>query len=203
MSAALLLAACGGGDSSSDDNKAPERPQPLLGVTSGALFDPGAPLESEVKVMKESGVTTLRAPFYWWTAEPAKGQPNFEATDPIVKATAESGIELLPIVVGTPSWAARHPKLRNSPPAGTAAYAAFMKELIGRYGPDGSFWSDNPDVPKQPIEAWQIWNEPNHLHYWSDQPFERDYVALARAARTAIKRADPNAKVVMAGFADR
>jgi hypothetical protein len=204
MSAALLLAACGGGDSSSnDDNKAPDRPQPLLGVTSGALLNPGAPLETEVVAMKSAGVTTLRVPFYWWTAQPKKGAPSFEATDPIVGATAKAGIELLPIVVGAPSWAARHPKLRNSPPAGTAAYAAFLKDLIGRYGPDGSFWSDNPDVPKQPIEAWQIWNEPNHLYYWSDQPYERDYVALGRAARTAIKQADPNATVVMAGFADR
>jgi polysaccharide biosynthesis protein PslG len=204
MSAAFLLAACGGGDSSSDDNKAPERPQTLLGVTSGALLDPGAPLASEVKVMQASGVTSLRVPLYWWTAQPKQGQPpNFAAIDPIVEATARSGIELLPIVLGTPAWAARHPKLHNSPPAGTAAYAAFLTDLIGRYGPDGSFWSDHPGVPKQPIEAWQIWNEPNHLHYWSDQPFERDYVALGRAARTAIKRADPNAKVVMAGFADR
>jgi hypothetical protein len=48
MSAALLLAACGGGDSSSDDNKAPERPQTLLGVTSGALMTPEAPVKSEV-----------------------------------------------------------------------------------------------------------------------------------------------------------
>jgi len=154
MSAALLLAACGGGDSSSnDDNKAPDRPQPLLGVTSGALLNPGAPLETEVVVMKSAGVTTLRVPFYWWTAQPKKGAPSFEATDPIVGATARAGIELLPIVVGAPSWAARHPKLRNSPPAGTAAYAAFLKDLIGRYGPDGSFWSDNPDVPKQPMPA--------------------------------------------------
>jgi hypothetical protein len=203
MSAALLLAACGGGDSS-DDNKAPERPTPLLGVTSGALLDPGAPIESEVQVMKESGVTALRAPFYWWTVEPNEGQqPDWSTTDPLIEATARAGIEVLPIAVGAPSWAARHPTLRNSPPAGTAAYAAFLKALIGRYGPDGSFWSDNPDVPKQPVEAWQIWNEPNHLHYWSDQPYERDYVALGRAARTAIKQADPNAKVVMAGFADR
>ena len=42
MSAALLLAACGGGDSS-DDNKAGPGAPTLLGVTSGALLDPGAP----------------------------------------------------------------------------------------------------------------------------------------------------------------
>jgi hypothetical protein len=203
ITAALLLAACGGGDSA-DDDTAPARPEPLLGVTSGAVLSEDAPLAAEVRAMEASGVTTLRAPFYWWTAEPSKGTPpSFAATDPLVAATAKAQIEVLPIVVGTPSWAARHPKLRNSPPAGTDAYAAFLKALIGRYGPDGSFWSEHPGVPKQPIQAWQLWNEPDHLHYWSDQPFARDYVRLADAARAAIKQADPDARVVMAGFADR
>lgn len=153
--------------------------------------------------MKATGVTALRAPFYWSTAQPTKGAPNFAATDPLVEAVSRAGIELLPIAVGTPAWAARHPKLGNSPPAGTKAYAAFMTALIGRYGPSGSFWSEHPDVPKRPIRHWQLWNEPDHLHYWSDQPFAADYVTLARAARKAIKEADPGATVVMAGFADR
>jgi hypothetical protein len=106
-------------------------------------------------------------------------------------------------VLRTPAWAARHPDRENSPPAGAAAYARFMRVLIGRYGPDGSFWEEHSDLPKRPIRAWQLWNEPDHLHYWSDQPYQRDYVRLARAARDAIKDEDPGARVVMAGFADR
>lgn len=198
----MLLAACGGGDSA-NDQKAPAQPEPLLGVTSGALLAEGSPLAAEVRAMKASGVTTLRAPFYWWTAQASEGPPTFAATDPLVEAVSRAGIELLPIAVGTPTWAARHPKLRNSPPAGTDDYAAFMTALIERYGPSGSLWREHPGVPKRPIRQWQLWNEPDHLHYWSDQPYTRDYVELARAARTAIKEADPDAKVVMAGFADR
>jgi hypothetical protein len=199
---ALALAACGGGDSS-DENNGPSRPATLLGVTSGALTDPGAPIGSEVKVMGDSGVTALRVPFYWHHVEPSKGKFDFKDTDRFVAATARSHIELLPIVLRAPAWAAVHPKLANSPPAGTANYAAYLTALIERYGPDGSFWRANPDVPKQPIEAWQIWNEPNHDHYWSDQPYARGYVRLAKAARAAIKKADPDALVIAAGFADR
>ena len=220
LAACLALAACGG-DDSPDDGTAPERPEPLLGVTSGALFDPAAPLGAEVRAMAASGVTTLRVPFYWWTAQPYRGAADvpagerkdfadvegrptsFAATDPIVAAAARARIALLPTVLGTPSWAARHPELRNSPPKGNEAYAAFMRALIGRYGPDGSFWSEHPDIPKQALREWQLWNEPDHLHYWSDQPYARDYVELARAARDAIKDADPDARVVMGGFADR
>jgi hypothetical protein len=199
---ALALSACGGGDSS-DENSGPSRPQALLGATSGALTDPGAPIASEVKVMADSGVTALRVPFYWHHVEPSKGKFDFSDTDPFVAAAARNHIELLPIVLRTPSWAAAHPKLANSPPAGTANYAAYLTTLIKRYGPDGTFWSAHPDVPKQPIEAWQIWNEPNHDHFWSDQPYAAGYVRLAKAARAAVKKADPNALVVAAGFADR
>jgi hypothetical protein len=199
---ALALSACGGGSSSQDEN-GPTRPRPLLGVTAGVLTEPGAPVRSEVRKMASTGVTSLRAPFYWSHIEQQRGHLSFAAVDPLVEATARAHIELLPIVLRTPSWAASHPRLVNSPPADPATYAAFLTTLIKRYGPDGSFWSSHPDVPKQPIRAWQIWNEPNHDRYWSDQPFAAGYVRLARAARAAIKKADPGALVVAAGFADR
>jgi hypothetical protein len=199
---ALALSACGGGGSS-DDNNGPSRPPALLGVTSGALTNPGAPIASEVKVMADSGVTALRVPFYWTHIEPQQGKFDFSGVDPFVAATARAHIALLPIALRAPAWAAAHPELANSPPAGTANFAAYLTALIKRYGPDGSFWSDNPDLPKNPIESWQIWNEPNHDHYWSDQPYAAGYVRLAKAARAAIKKADPDALVVAAGFADR
>jgi hypothetical protein len=201
--AGLALAGCGG-DDSSDDSSTPSGPKPLLGVTSGAVFDKDASLKQETQAMKAAGVTTLRAPFYWYMLQPEKDGPlELDAIDPLVAATAREGIELLPTVLLPPGWAARHPGKINSPPKGTAAYADFLRALIGRYGPDGTFWEDNADLPKRPIRAWQLWNEPDHLHYWSDQPYQEDYVALGRAAREAIKDADPGATVVMAGFADR
>jgi hypothetical protein len=214
--ASLVVAGCGGGDDESQPS-----PKPLLGVTTGRLLEPEAPLAAEVRTMAKSGVTALRAPFYWWAAQPYRdagavpaaerdefrsvgGRPTrFSATDPLVAAASRSEIALLPVVLGTPSWAARHPERGNSPPAGTKPYAAFLTALIDRYGPGGSFWDEHPDVPERPIREWQIWNEPDHLRYWSDQPYARDYVELARAAGRAIDEADPGARTVMAGFADR
>lgn len=218
--ACLALAACGGDDPPSDETDRP-RSQPLIGVTSGALLDPSAPFEAEMRAMTASGVTALRAPFYWSAAQPyptdedvpaaerdqfrsVAGRPtSFAATDRLVAAASRADIALLPVVLGTPAWAARRPIRYNSPPAGSEAYAQFLTALIGRYGPDGSFWSKHRGVPKRPLREWQLWNEPDHLRYWSDQPYQRDYVELARAGRRAIEAADPGARTVMAGFADR
>jgi hypothetical protein len=200
MAACLAASGCGG---ASKDQPETPRP-PVLGVTAGALLVKGAPLASEVQTMAASGVSTLRAPIYWSLMQPRRGaEPNFATTDKLVEAASRDGITLLPVVLGTPSWAALHPRLVNSPPAGSGAYGAFLRKLIARYGPHGSFWSQHEDVPKRPLRAWQIWNEPSHVYYWSDQPFARAYVRLARGARKAIKAADPGALVVMAGFPDR
>ena len=199
---------------------APDK-ESLLGVTAGALLNPGVPLRQEVRVMEASGVESLRVPFYWSLAQPfpegdriprdqrgpfktIEGRPtSFALTDPIVAAASRAGIVLLPVVVGTPPWAAKNPGRTGSAPEGTNAYADFMRALIGRYGPDGSFWSENRDVPKRPLRDWQLWNEPDHRFYWAEQPYARDYVRLAKAARRAIKEADPDASVIMSGFADR
>ena len=33
--------------------------------------------------------------------------------------------------------------------------------LARRYGPGGSFWDRHPRLPRLPVRAWQVWNEPN------------------------------------------
>jgi hypothetical protein len=199
--AALVLAGCGG---SSPAQKSRAAPPVFLGVTSGAIFSPGASLARELTLMGRSGVQSVRVPFYWRVAQPKPGGPtSFAATDPLVEGAARAGVGVLPVVLGTPAWAARDPGRRASPPRGTDTFAAFLKLLVGRYGSRGSFWAQHPGVPRHPIREWQIWNEPNHTFYWSDQPFARDYVALLRAAGRTVHVADPGARIVLAGFPER
>ena len=52
------------------------------------------------------------------------------------------------------------------------------------------------------MRAWQIWNEPNIVNYWSVQPFMRGYARLLSSAYAAVKGADRGATVVMAGLAN-
>ena len=49
------------------------------------------------------------------------------------------------------------------------------------------------------IFAWQVWNEPNLAHYWMPVPSASDYAYLLRRTYKAIKDANPEARVVIAG----
>lgn len=191
-----------------------------------SLFDSHVNLSHELDRMVASGVQTLRLPFDWSSAQPYQhesdvpparasqfqnvgGVPtNFSTIDRIVGLAAARKLALLPVVVYAPPWDAEHQNDLASPPKSDAPYAAFMTALVNRYGPHGVFWSQNPSIPRVPIENWQIWNEPNLPDHWSDQPSLRStasvpaYVRLLRAAHNAIRAADPHATVVLAGLPD-
>src|SRR5579884_2979360 len=207
---ALCLAGCGG--SSKPEAQAPRTPV-LLGVTGGYINSDASLARREMPIMVRAGVTAFRVPFYWAQAQPyasmsqvpaaqrsrfvnVGGRPtDFSIADELVTQAARNRLALLPILLGTPSWAQVHPGRTGSPPRDPADFAAYARAVVRRYGPDGSFWSRHPGVPRMPVRTWQIWNEPNHLVYWSDQPFAPGYVRLARAARDAIKGVDPGATV--------
>jgi hypothetical protein len=157
-------------------------------------------------LMARTGVESVRTVFSWGDAQPEAGQqPSFARTDDVVAGAAVSGIDLLPIVMYAPRWARRSPGAVASPPERASDYAAFLKQLVARYGPSGSFWSERPDLPRRPIRRWQIWNEPHLPYQWAVPSggkgrFPRGYVALLRAAHAALRRADPGARVVLAGL---
>jgi len=173
-------------------------------------------LATQGNVMVANGVQSERIAFNWAAAQPyasrsdvPAGQTsafhngvgnvptNFSTTDQIVRLAAQRGLTVLPTILYTPGWdAATSPGRVIDPPKQTGPFANYLTTLIDRYGPHGSFWSSNPSVRREPIRMWQIWNEENLTTYWP-QPFARSYVTLLRAARAAIKKADPGAKVVL------
>ena len=149
--------------------------------------------------MHRDGVASERFEIAWDLVEPRPGMYDFAAIDRKVGAAARANIDVLGLVVRTPGWAATDAGNPFSAPRDPAAYAAFLRTLIGRYGPRGSFWAANPGLPRRPVRNWQIWNEPNISINWDVQPWQRGYARLLRAAYPAVKAADPGARVVMAG----
>jgi hypothetical protein len=172
----------------------------------GVVLDPEvtanntqAALDGQMALMARSGVETVRTNFDWETTEPRQGVYQWGALDNIVTAAAAHGLQLLPIVEFTPRWASSHKSSawNEYAPKRTSTYAAFVTQLVVRYGPNGSFWRANPTLTRDPIRYWQIWNEPEGTKYdWRSQPWPSTYTALLRAAYRAIHHADSGARVV-------
>jgi hypothetical protein len=178
-------------------------PRDFFGImANGALDAPGVSLGAENRRMREAGIGSERFEIPWDLVEPERGRFVFGPTDRMVLSAARSRLDVLGLVVRSPAWAAADPSTPFSPPRRAADYAAFLRALVARYGPKGSLWGAHPSVPRRPVRAWQIWNEPNLVSYWSRQPFMRGYATLLDIAYAAVKRADPGATVVMAGLAN-
>jgi hypothetical protein len=186
-------------------------PQGFYGVMwdRAATAAPDADQTGLWNLMARSGVESVRTEFSWAKAQPEAGRPpSFAATDPVVALAAARHIRLLPIVMATPAWAARDPSRgRASPPARNEDYTAYLAALVRRYGPQGTFWKERPDLPRRPLREWQIWNEPHLDVYWHVQGDDRsawapEYVALLRESKRTIKSIDPGATIVLAALAD-
>jgi hypothetical protein len=183
-------------------------PRGFFGVVPSSIPQP-----SEFQQMARGGAGGVRFLIYWRQVQSVDGSNyDWSQVDPIVAGAAQAGLPLLPFIYGTPAWAADCSGIPNGfcdradplrTPAGRAGWRTFVTAAFDRYGPNGTFWSDTGDgfnPPKLPIREWQIWNEPSMTRYWTTQPFAKSYVSLLRAAYTAVKAADPHAKVILAGL---
>jgi hypothetical protein len=225
LAAALALAVSGSSGLAATGSTSGLEPLPngFVGVNvDGPLFPiaaPGINLAVQFAKMEQSGVESVRLVFNWATAQPYEswskvpagdssqyvdqgGVPtDFSQTDAVVRLAARFGLTVLPTVIYPPSW----DSVGATPssvgrPAVAGPYAAFLADLVRRYGPRGNFWRGNGAA--DPIREWQIWNEPDLPVYWPKQPFAASYVALLKAADRAVKLADPHAQVVLGGLAN-
>lgn len=160
-------------------------------------------------LMASSGVESVRADFTWPSAQPDRGGPiDFSRTDGLVRRAALRDIELLPVVNEAPRWARAFPRFIKSPPRDPATYTRYLAALVERYGSKGTFWVDNPTLPKRPVRDWQIWNEPHLRVYWNAPENSKwghpgGYGRLLRAAYKTVKTRDRSARVVLAGITQR
>src|SRR3954452_16477092 len=93
-------------------------PRGWLGVVAdGPLTAPGNSIPAEWDQMAGSGVESVRTAFYWTEVQP-NGAPaaNWSTIDPVVLAAAARGMDVLPVLQGTPNWAATSPGDGGSPP---------------------------------------------------------------------------------------
>lgn len=165
--------------------------------------------DAQWDVMASSGVESVRADFSWPAMQGGRGEPlDFSRSDALVRRATLRNVKLLPVVNEAPRWARAYERRVKSPPRRNSDYASFIAGLVERYGPSGSFWTENPTLPKRALREWQIWNEPHLRSYW-DAPeksrwgYPAGYGKLLRSAYRAVKVRDPGAKVVLAGITQR
>ena len=200
----VLASGCGGDDSDSGPKRAPGPTPPFFGVVAeDVLAGDAAYRRRTLARQRDAGIGLIRQTFHWDRIEPSPGQYDFREYDAYVADVAAAGMELLPILFTPPSFrATRGPERGTYPPDRPQDMADFAAQLVRRYGPGGQFWRTHPELPKHPIRAWQVWNEPNLPPYWPAGPDPAEYVRLLDAVSQGIKRADPGAAVVSAGLSE-
>jgi hypothetical protein len=190
----------------------PAQPAPAteqFGVNVNRLFNDRtytvAQIDGQLQALAQTGARLARSDALWEAAEPAppvNGVHRYQwaFADEIAGALAAHGLRWLPIIDYSAPWAQSIPGRDHSPPRVPADYAAYAAELAARYGATGSFWLAHPGLSPQPVQTYEIWNEPDNGQFWTPTPDPSRYAELYRQARNAITTVDPNARVIVGGL---
>jgi polysaccharide biosynthesis protein PslG len=160
------------------------------------------PDATQFRTMGDARVGTFRFQLDWRRIQPTEGGPyGWSSADSQVENAAVNGIELLPVLYGSPEWASGS---YREPPLGSEedkqAWKDFLAAAVQRYGPDGAFWQEHPGIDAHPIRAWQVWNEVNSPTYWEPNPSPKKYAELLKISDDAISNVDQGAEIILAGM---
>jgi hypothetical protein len=179
-------------------------PPGFVGIASEDVFAGDSNYRtSNLNAQSSVGVQLHRQTFNWSQIETTPGVYDLSFYDGYVAKASAHGVRILPILFNAPSF---HLNRRSGkaacPPRSNAPFSAFARALVRRYGPRGTLWTERPHLPKHPITAWQIWNEPNLDVYWCGKANAKRYVAMLRTVGKAIRKVDRRAEIVTAGLPD-
>jgi hypothetical protein len=180
-----------------------------FGANVNLLFDPlstpAAFLFRQMRALRATGATLARTDALWEATEPnppvdGVHHYNWNFDDRVAATLALTGLRWLPVLDYTAPWDQSLPTQDHSPPRVIADYADYAQAFASRYGADGSFWREHPTLPAQPVQTFEIWNEPDNAQFWAPSPNAVQYAALYTAARDAIDAVDPQAHVIIGGL---
>lgn len=159
--------------------------------------------EGDLERMSDAGVETLRTTLLWNSVEVARGDGSdcagavydWRRYDDLFAEAASEGIRVLPILIGSPAYAAAQPAY--TPRSGAVGdYRCFVRAAVERYGRGGT----QPRLGMaDPVASWQVWNEPN-LEAYSGQPDPRGYAKLVKASHQELTGFDRRAELITAGL---
>jgi hypothetical protein len=160
----------------------------------------------DYKLMQEAGIYSVRLPLYWAGIEPqnpAFSERHWDGFDREVRLAAEAGLEVFPFITASPKWvSARGIDVPVANAWQRRAWGSFVRAAVKRYGPGGSFWREEDELPYLPVRRWEIWNEEN-LVTFATHPEPARFATLIRIAGRIIHREAPGSEVILGGLFGR
>jgi hypothetical protein len=176
-------------------------PQGFIGISPQGFTD-----RADYELMRQAGISSVRLPMNWQGIVPEASErfdPDWGGFDEQVALAAEQGLTAFPFLWGTPEWVS--PRL-GAEPVATARqrqeWLRFLRAAVYRYGPRGSFWRENPELPRLPARQWEIWNEENIVTF-SREPDPVTFARLIQISGRLLHRADPGSTVILGGLFGR
>ena len=143
-----------------------------------------------------------------WVQRRGEGQFNWAGTDRLIGALASHGVRTGTRALGKPGVGLRLSRQATPCPAERRSGLAQLPQ-----GGCGSVWAGRhllgdtlpqlygPNATPVPIEAWQIWNEPNLSKFFAPLPITHASTPSSFRSPTTRSRAeDPKARIVLAGM---
>jgi polysaccharide biosynthesis protein PslG len=141
-------------------------------------------------VVAQSGAGWAREDFHWFRVQPDASTWDWTYTDAAMRELIRREIKIVGVLGHPPGWATPY---TGDAPAGISFYApdpqrfaAFAEAAVRRYG--------------RYIRHWEVWNEPDNPLFWKPAPDPVAYARLLQWTAVAVRRADPQATVLLGGI---
>lgn len=145
----------------------------------------------DMSLAREAGNRWSRITLSWHMIEPRKDELDFSIADEMFEAHRQAGISPVVTLLSRSGWATGSKEV-SALPDDWEEYEDFVYTVVDRY--------------KDSVKYWQVENEVGDAPeipsgFWAGS--KEDYCELLQHAHSAIKEADPDAKVVLQGFANQ
>jgi hypothetical protein len=149
-----------------------------------------ASIDVPAEVVAQSGAGWAREDLHWYRIQPDSATWDWSFTDAALRALVARKIKIVGVLGHPPGWATPY---QGDPASGISfhapdpqRFAEFSSAVAQRYG--------------RYIDHWEIWNEPDNPLFWKPKPDATAYAELLRVSSAAIRRADPDAQILLGGI---
>ncbi|MFT3765872.1 MAG: cellulase family glycosylhydrolase [Minicystis sp.] len=145
-----------------------------------------AKIQRDFAAVAATGARVLRFGMGWDGIEERSGHYDFRFWDEIIGTAERLGVTVIPYLCYTPEWAGSGAEdAWRKPPRNLEAFGRFAGVVAERY--------------RGRVRSWELWNEPDTEDYWRGSP--EDFARMVTFAAQQVRRADPEALVVLGGMA--